>query len=227
MPLPDHDDAPAGAARRTRSRPESAPASVSLTPAVLRHLVDALGDGVALVDDSGAMTLANGRLEEMFGYASGELAGRAIENLVPEQLRPAHRGNRADYAAAPSARPMGGRSGLVGLRKDGTTFPVAVSLSPVPTATGHLTLAVVRDAASTVPNADLTDLVWQSANPRQDQRSQELLDRVASHLFEVGVSLQAAVDLPSDVARDHIERAIVRLDQTIHEIRDHVFAADD
>jgi anti-anti-sigma factor len=225
-PWPDRGDAGPAAAPRRRGRTEP-PGSVSLTPAVLRHLVDALGDGVALVDDSGVMTLANVRLGEMFGYASGELAGRPIEDLVPEPLRPAHQGHRSDYAAAPSPRPMGNRSRLVGLRKDGTTFPVAVSLSPVPTATSNLTLAIVRDATTTVPHPGLADLITQSVSPNREQRSQELLDRVASHIFEVGICLQAAVELPSDVARQHIERAIVRLDQTIDEIRGHVFAAED
>ena len=74
----------------------------------------------------------------MFGYGHADLAGRPVESLIPADLRAAHCGHRAGYARVPRARPMGDGARLVGLRKDGTTFPVQVSLSPVPTATGHL-----------------------------------------------------------------------------------------
>ena len=119
--------------------------SAAITAAVLGELIDALADGVALTDGAGILALANRRLEEMFGYEHAELIGRPVESLIPADLRAAHRSHRAGYAQAPKAGPMGARAGLVGLRKDGTTFPVEISLSPVPTATGRFTLAVVRD----------------------------------------------------------------------------------
>ena len=119
--------------------------SAAITAAVLGELIDALADGVALTDDAGILALANRRLEEMFGYEHAELIGQPVESLIPADLRAAHRSHRAAYAQAPKAGPMGARAGLVGLRKDGTTFPVEISLSQVPTATGRFTLAMVRD----------------------------------------------------------------------------------
>ena len=119
----------------------------AITPAVLWKVVDALQDGVALTDGRGALALVNRRLEEMFGYAHAELIGRPVELLIPADLRAAHRGYRAAYARAPRARPMGAGAQLVGLRKDGTTFPAEISLSPVLTATGTLTLTVIRDVS--------------------------------------------------------------------------------
>lgn len=112
---------------------------------MLGELIDALADGVALTDDAGILALANRRLEEMFGYEHAELIGQPVESLIPADPRAAHRSHRAGYAQAPKAGPMGARAGLVGLRKDGTTFPVEISLGPVPTATGRFTLAMVRD----------------------------------------------------------------------------------
>jgi PAS domain S-box-containing protein len=100
---------------------------------------------VALTDDAGILALANRRLEEMFGYEHAELIGQPVESLIPADLRAAHRSHRAGSAQVPQAGPMGARAGLVGLREDGTTFPAEISLSPVPTATGRFTLAVVRD----------------------------------------------------------------------------------
>ena len=95
------------------------------------------------------LTLVNRRLAEMFGYEHAELIGRPVESLIPVGLRAAHRSHRAAYAQAPEARPMGAGARLVGLRKDGATFPVEISLSPVRATARQLTLAVVRDGAET------------------------------------------------------------------------------
>ena len=194
----------------------------AITPAVLWQLIDALGDGLVLTGDDGEIALVNRRVVEMFGYEQAELIGRPIESLVPAELREAHRGYRALYARALQARPMGERSRLVGLRHDGVTFPVEISLSPVPTATGHFILAVIRDAAETRRREDLAALARAAAD-EQAHRGQELLDRVVGSLFQVGHSLQSAIDLPREVARERITEALGRLDDTIREIRDYVF----
>lgn len=228
-PAPDGRAMPGWAAglgqRRRGAEAAGGPGSVGVSRALLLGLIDALADGVVLADDDGALVLVNRRLEDMFGYAHGELAGRPVESLLPADLRAAHRGHRAGYARAPRARPMGAGARLVGVRKDGATFPVSVSLSPVPTATGHLTLAVVRDVTESRQGGDLVGLAQAAAQAEQAQRSQELLDEVTAGLFEVGVSLQAAMKLPHHLARQRIAVALQRLDDTIHQIRDHVFAA--
>jgi len=225
---PDGQDGPGSAAGVGRQRrgagASGGPGAAGITRAVLRGLIDALADGVVLADDDGALVLVNRRLEDMFGYARGELAGRPVESLLPADLREAHRGHRAGYARAPRPRLMGEGARLVGVRKDGATFPVSVSLSPVPTATGHLILAVVRDVTESLRGEDLVGLARAAAATEQAHRSQELLDQVTASLFEVGVSLQAAIDLPHHLARQRIVAALQRLDDTIHQIRDHVFA---
>jgi PAS domain S-box-containing protein len=190
--------------------------------AVLRQLIDALDDGIALTDQDGAIVLANRRLSAMLGYQPAELVGQPVEALVPAGLREVHRGYRAGYARRLIARPMADRARLVAVRHDGSTVPVIITLAPVPTAGGHLVLAVVRDAVHAQQRDDLIALL-SAAAAREVKLSRELLDRVVESLFHAGLSLQAAASLPADVARERISDALRHLDDTIHEIRDHIF----
>jgi len=192
-----------------------------MTPAVLWQVIDALGDGLALTKDD-EILLVNRRCAELFGYQKDELVGRPVESLVPADLRAVHERERARYTRAPTARPMGERARLVGVRKDGATIPVEISLSPVPTTTGHLILAVIRDTTEPQRRSDLANLA-RAAAAEQKHRSRELLDAVVRSLFQVGVSLQAAEALPEDMARIRITEALARLDDTIHEIRSYEF----
>ncbi len=200
--------------------------AAGITPAVLWHLIDALGDGLALTGHDGKIALVNRRCAEMFGYRREELIGLPVDSLVPPDVRTAHRGYRAGYSQAPQSRPMGERARLAGLRRDGGTFPVEISLSPVPTATEHFVLAVIRDASEARRRDDLADLA-RGAAADQWRLTKDLLDRVVHHLFEVGLSLQVASDLPGDVARERLTEALEQLDDTIHEIRDYAFTSGD
>jgi anti-anti-sigma factor len=196
----------------------------AVTPAVLWQLLDALGDGLALTGKDGRIALVNRRCAEMFGYRREEMTGLPVDELVPAEVRAAHPGYRADYSRTPQARPMAERVRLAAQRKDGVTFPVEISLSPVPTATEHYVLAVIRDAAEGRQRDDLADLA-RGVAADQPQLARELLDRVIQHLFQVGLSLQAAADLPGETARERLGEAMDRLDEVIHEIRDYAFTA--
>jgi anti-anti-sigma factor len=216
------DPAPSAVAPPSSERPRAGSGPVSLDEAMLRRLIDALADAIVLADEDGRIVLANRRAAEMFGYSHGELAGQLVESLIPASLRDGHRLDRATYALKPVARPMADRARLVGLRKDGTTVPVTITLSPVPTASGHFVLAVVRNAAQEHWQDDLTDLV-RAALAEQAHHAEELLDQVVAGLFHVGLSLETAAGQPAELARERISEALQRLDDTIHEIRDHVF----
>ena len=195
-------------------------AAGSITPAVLWQLIDALGDGLLLTSHDGKIALVNRRCAEMFGYGREELIGLPVESLVPSGERTAHQRYRTGYQRALQPRPMAERSRLVGLRKDGATLPVEISLSPVPTASENFVLAVIRDAAEPRRRTDLADLARDAV---ADQSGKDLLDRVVHRLFQVGLSLQAASGLPGDVARRRLADALDQLDDVISEIRDYAF----
>jgi anti-anti-sigma factor len=197
----------------------------AVTSAEIRSLVDALQDGVALAGGDGVLALASQRLEEMFGYEHGELLGQTVERLIPAHLQAAHRNHRAACAKAPRTRPMTGR--LVGLRKDATTFPVEISLSPVTTAAGQFAFAVIRDVTAARHLEDHIDLARSAVTARQAHHGRELLESIIARLFQLGLSLQAAIDLPADVAGQRIEGALEHLDDTIRVIRDTAFATPD
>src|SRR5271166_2548877 len=157
------------------------------TSADLRSLVDALQDGVALADSDGALALASRRLEEMFGYEHGQLLGQTVERLIPADLQAAHRSHRATYAEAPRTRPMTDR--LVGLRKDATTFPERIGLSPAPTAPAHFAFAVIRDVAAARHLEELIDLARSAVTAERAHGGRELLDTIINRLFQLGLLL--------------------------------------
>jgi PAS domain S-box-containing protein len=109
-------------------------------------LVDFAPDAVVIVDEDGRITLVNAQTEAMFGYSRDELLGREVEALLPGRFADRHRSHRAGYAAAPRVRAMGGLDlELRGQRRDGSEFPVEVSLSPVDVGDQQVVMALVRD----------------------------------------------------------------------------------
>lgn len=131
-----------------RQRAERALAELQLARASEQHvksLLEAAPDAVVIVDRAGAIASVNAQTERIFGYARGELEGQAIEMLVPRAIRAAHPQHRHDYFADPKVRPMGSGLSLHGQRKDGSEFPVEISLSPLETPDGTLVIASVRD----------------------------------------------------------------------------------
>src|SRR5580704_9833322 len=195
----------------------------AITGAMVWQLVNAFQDGVALADDNGAVALANTRLEQMFGYQHAELLGQPIEVLLPVDLEATRGSHRASQALAPRTRLMGAGARLVGLRKDGTTFPAEISVSSVTTAAGHFAVIVIRDITQTRRAGELADLAAAAVAAEQAHRGQELLDTTITSLSHVGLSLQAAIDLPAELIRQRIAETLGYLDGIIREIRNTAF----
>jgi PAS domain S-box-containing protein len=111
-------------------------------PELARSALDAAPDAMIIIDGSGTIRFVNRQVLSLFGYAHDEVVGRPVELLMPERFHARHVGHRDDYRNSVRVRPMGAGLELFGRRKDGTEFPVEISLSPIE---GTLVAAAIRD----------------------------------------------------------------------------------
>jgi len=108
-------------------------------------LVDSAPDAMVIADAQGRIVQVNSQTEALFGYAREEVLNLKVEDLIPQRFRTGHLAHRADFHATPRRREMGVGMELYGLRKDGTEFPVEISLSPLQSDSGVLVSSAIRD----------------------------------------------------------------------------------
>jgi PAS domain S-box-containing protein len=131
---------------------------------------------MVIIDRAGEIVIINSQTELLFGYSRAELLGRKVEVLLPQSLREIHVRYRQGYLVSPQARPMAAGLNLSGCRKDGTVFPVEVSLSPMTTGAGMLVTAAIRDVTAQKKLQEMLDTMGR-------QRT-EVMKRFASSIRE-------------------------------------------
>ncbi|HEV2663210.1 MAG TPA: PAS domain-containing protein, partial [Ktedonobacteraceae bacterium] len=168
---------------------ECAPASAlpTITMAEGRTHLDLSLDAAIMIDALGKIVLVNEQAATLFGYGQDELNGHPLEVLLPERLRTAHLAHRRTYMTAPLRRPMGVGLDLVGRRKDGSEFPVEISLRPV-----------------------LLDQALHVIGAIRDVTAQRVLERERVHLMERLVLQSTLINLAHDaiLVRDPISRVL-------------------
>ncbi len=168
-----------------------------------RTLLDLAPDATVVVDATGMVVFANAQMEQTFGHAPADLIGRPVETLLPERFRDAHPTHRQRFGARPKLRPMGVGLSLYGLHKDGSEFPLEISLSPVATPGGTLVVAAIRDATVSRDKEDrLVEanrsksrfLAAASHDLRQPLQTLNLLNRAAARQAGQNSTLQNILD---------------------------------
>ncbi|MEQ8717363.1 MAG: PAS domain-containing sensor histidine kinase [Acidimicrobiales bacterium] len=203
---------------------DTVPSPAALLPP--SQLWDAAPDAMVLVDETGRIRAANLASEHLFKHSVETLVAMSVEELVPVERRGRHISQRERYDDNPTRRPMGQGRRLDALRADGTVVPVQISLSPITTVDGDMTIAAVRDVSDWLAAEERASL----ANRRRliaedhDRIARELHDTVIQELFALGMGLEAvAPEIPAGPVSARIDRSIDTIDRVITEIRSAIF----
>src|SRR5271165_3029657 len=173
-----------------RKQPASSLSTKTMAEALLSSdLLETLPDAIIAVDRDGTMVQVNAQAQELFGYERDELIGQKVELLVPESYRRQHHHHRQNFAEAPKTRRMGADLDLYGRRRNGSEFPVEISLSPVPTENGMLVLSAIRDISDRKRIAE----ELRRANEELHRRTAEQLGEYRSRLASIVDSSEDAI----------------------------------
>jgi len=112
-----------------------------------RRLLTSAHEGILIVDSRSTIDFVNNKVEELFGYNKGELLGKSIDILIPDTLKKKHVEYHSQYMSQPKLREMGSGINLYGKRKDGSKFPVDISLNPVKSGNETFVTAIIRDSS--------------------------------------------------------------------------------
>lgn len=197
-----------------------------LTDATFRGLLDSAPDGMLVVGPEGKIIVANSQIEELFGYSHDELMGERPEILVPDEFKKAHLAHRAQYEGHPTIRAMGSGLSLKGRRKDGSEFPVEISLSPRLTSEGTLIVAAVRDISERLRLEAERRVLLEAAQAQNEREriAMDLHDGIIQLVFGVALGLEiAAEEARGTAAEALIEKSIDQLNDVIRDIRGYIF----
>lgn len=186
-------------------------------------LLECMPDAIVVVNFAGHIVLATNLAETMFGCARGELRGSMVETLLPLRFRGSHIGHRSNYVSNPRNRAMGAGQDLVGLRKDGSEFPVEISLSPLKMMEdASLVMATIRD----ITERQRVAKTLQELSRQNQVLLREMQHRVANSLQIIASILSLkAQSVSSQETRLHLRDAqqrvlaVAAVQQHLHDAR--------
>jgi PAS domain S-box-containing protein len=143
-------------------------------------LLDALPDAIVAVNRDGTIVQVNSQTQQLFGYLRDEMIGQKIEMLVPERYRRQHQQHRETFAETPRTRSMGADLDLYGRRRNGSEFPLEISLSPVSTEKGEFVLSAIRDISDRKRIAEELRRVNEELHQKTTEQLGEYRARLAS-----------------------------------------------
>ena len=191
------------------------------TEEMLHNLVDAAPDATVVINEDGNILFVNKQLENIFGYERRDLIGKTIGTLVPERFHEIHSQHQMQYFREPKVRPMGSGLELHGRRKDGTEFPVEISLSPLQTLDGMLAIAAIRDITERIEAErkmrQLTILLSKAEQRERRRISQLLHDDLQQRLYAVKTELSMVADKIRKQDWDGLQKIFADLDQSLAE----------
>lgn len=190
-PLPGPDGKPVGALSITRDIGERL-----ATERLVHGVLEAAPDAMIVVDEGGTITLANTMAVRMFGYAPSAIVGACIDSLVPEPFGATHAAHRQSYVERPHARSMGEGRELLGLRSDGSVFPVEVSLNSLESGGRTLVISSIRDITA----RRAAEQRLQASLQEKELLLKEIHHRVKNNLQVVASMLSLQAELAADTA---------------------------
>ncbi len=196
------------------------------TETMFHDLLEAAPDAMIIAAADGRIVLANAQTDEMFGYRREDLIGMEVKMLIPPRLRETHERHRARFFASPKVRRMGAGLELRGLRRDGTEFPIEVSLSPLRTDRGVLVSAAMRDITERMATqSDLADAYAEAeVFAERDRIGSELQDHAIQRVFAVGLALQATIPrVRSTEVQQRLMTAVDDLHGVVQDFRTAIF----
>jgi len=193
---------------------------------MFHDLLESAPDAMVIVAADGRILLANGQTDQMFGYRREELIGAEVEMLIPPRLRDVHHQHRTSFFGNAELRRMGVGLELWGLRRDGTEFPVDVSLSPLRTQQGLLVSAAIRDITEQLTvQSELADARAEAGVFAERERiAGELQDHAIQRVFAVGLTLQSVImRARSAEVEQRLNTAIDDLQEVVEDFRTAIF----
>ncbi|WP_420318550.1 ATP-binding protein [Ekhidna sp.] len=183
---------------------------------LLESLFKSSGEGIMLFNKKGEVVMANPRAREMFGYDEDEVLGQKVEKFVPKESQSNHVEYRNSYFKKPEPRRMGIGRDLSGLRKDGTSFPLEISLSYMQHNNEKLVVAFITDISIRKENEQKLE----EQRKKLEEYTSELEKKVkarTSELEHMNLGLQSQIQ-ERKLAEEALKESMEELERTKQEV---------